>query len=416
MKRFFGLACVFVSAIGCEKPQEAPGPLTPIPGAEPAPAPAPAVQAPPREPTEEEKKRAKDAQELANDRAKLATEQQAEIARFTPELREKSRQLAEKGYPSVRAALQAAIASPHRKPGDPERDRYRHPLETLEFFGLKIKQTVLEIGPGEGWYTELLAPVLAKQGKLIVTSGDPKGPPDERSTFNAERTKLFLERSPELYGKVETLIVDSKSPSLASLEGKVDLVLLARGLHGMQNNKVIDTWLGEIHRALKPNGVLAIEQHRAAPGADVEATSKNGYLPEAWVLEKIQTSGFKLAGKSEINANAKDTRDYPEGVWTLPPTLKLGDKDREKYVAIGESDRMTLKFLKVAKPAAPKPTMATTPAAPSASPATAPDAQKPGTAAAPSSPPAAAPGAQKPAAPSAPKSVAPGAPAQPPAK
>jgi predicted methyltransferase len=238
-------------------------------------------------------------------------------------------------------------------PGNADRDAQRHPLQTLEFFGFKPTMTVLEYGPGQGWYTELLAPALAKKGKLIVTTSDPAGPREERSTYYGERTKLFLERSPELYGKVETALVDGKKPDL-TLDGKVDLVLVIRGMHGMVNNDILPQWLAEFHDALKPGGVLGIVQHRGAADAELKASSKQGYLPEKWTIEQIEASGFKLAGKSELNANPKDTRDHPEGVWSLPPSLREGDKDREKYLAIGESDRMTLKFVKVAKPAAKK--------------------------------------------------------------
>jgi predicted methyltransferase len=156
-----------------------------------------------------------------------------------------------------------------------------------------------------------------------------------------------LEKLPEAYGKVEAVVVDGKAPKLA-LDGKLDAVLVARGAHGMHNNKLLGTWLAEFHRALKPGGILGVEQHRAAPGANPDETSKKGYLPEAFVIEQVEAAGFKLAAKSEINANPKDTKDHPEGVWSLPPTLREGEKDREKYLAIGESDRMTLKFVKVA--------------------------------------------------------------------
>jgi len=204
---------------------------------------------------------------------------------------------------------------------------------------------VLEYGPGEGWYTELLAPMLAKKGKLIITSTDPNGPPEERSTLGGERTKLFLEQAPELYGKVETTVIDQKSPGL-KLDGQVDLVILFRGLHGMVNGGSMDAWLAAFHKALKPKGLLGIEQHRAKADAKPEESAKQGYLPEPWVIQKVEAAGFKLAGKSEANANPKDTKDHPNGVWTLPPSFALGDKDREKYAAIGESDRMTLKFVK----------------------------------------------------------------------
>jgi predicted methyltransferase len=131
----------------------------------------------------------------------------------------------------------------------------------------------------------------------------------------------------------------------------------------------MNEWLAEIQKALKPNGVLGIEQHRAKADANPEESAKKGYLPEKWVIEKVEAAGFKLAGKSEVNANAKDTKDYEGGVWNLPPSYRLGDKDREKYAAIGESDRMTLKFTKVAKAAPKGDKPATTTAAP-AKPAT----------------------------------------------
>jgi predicted methyltransferase len=322
----------------------------PIASASPAPATTPAPAA--AEPTPEEKKKAEARAALEKDRAAMMADLEKEKARWTPELRSQAKALADKTYPTGKAAIQAAMASKHRKPGHDARDKQRHPLETLEFFGFKPNMTVLEYGPGEGWYTELLAPSLASKGKLLATNGDPKGPVDERSTFYAQRVQGFLDTSPEAYGKVEVVTVDGKAPKLG-LDSKVDLVLLMRGMHGMVNSGKLDEWLKEIHTALKPNGVLGVEQHRAAPTATAEESAKKGYLPEKWVIEKVEAAGFKFVAKSEINANPKDTKDYAEGVWALPPTFALGDKDREKYAAIGESDRMTLKFTKVqAKPAA----------------------------------------------------------------
>ncbi|HYJ08701.1 MAG TPA: methyltransferase domain-containing protein [Polyangiaceae bacterium] len=351
MRQASGLLSTLLLAVACgggapppvvEPPTVAePGPV------EPAPAPPPPPAAP--APTAEELKKAEEKKKLHQDFDKLEADRQAELARLTPELRKATAALVDKRYPSLKAAITAALAGGHRRPSHAERDAQRHPYETLEVFGIKPTHTVLEYGPGEGYWTELLAPTLAKSGKLYITMTDPNASKEERSTLYALRTKHFLDKLPEVYGKVEPVVFDSKAPKLG-LDGKLDAVVVSRSLHGMYNNKVLGTWLGEFHRALKPNGALGIEQHRAAPGKSADETSKHGYLPEAFVIAQVEAAGFKLASKSEVNANPKDTKDYPEGVWSLPPTLREGEKDRAKYVAIGESDRMTLKFVKVASP------------------------------------------------------------------
>jgi predicted methyltransferase len=304
------------------------------------------------EPTPEEKKKAEEAKKLEADWAKMLEKNAAEVARITPEIRESAKALASRAYPSTRAALKAALAGKHRAPDSAGRDAQRHPIETLEIFGLKPTHSVLEYGPGEGWYTEVLAPALAAKGKLSVTMSDPNGPKTERGTLYGERTKLFLDRLPEAYGKVERVVVDSKAPKLGA-DASYDLVLLVRGAHGMHNNKTLAAWLAEFHRVLKPAGRLGVEQHRASPDKNPDESSKQGYLPEPWLIAQIEAAGFKLSAKSELNANPKDTKDHPEGVWTLPPTLRLGEVDKAKYLAIGESDRMTLAFVKVEKKPAP---------------------------------------------------------------
>lgn len=335
--------CLAPLACGPSSPAPATaGAVPPPPAATPTPAPEPAK---PPEPTPEEKKKAEAAKKLAEDRAAMEAAAKTEAERWTPELRAAAKALAETKHRSLKAALGAALKGQHRKPGNADRDVYRHPLETLEFFGLKPTMTVLEHSPGEGWYTELLAPTLAAQGKLLVTTTDPNGPTDQRSTFYGERLKRFLDKSPELYGKVEPIVIDSKAPRF-NLEGAVDMVLAIRAMHGMHRDKLLPGFLAEAHKALKPGGVLGVVQHRAKPDANPDESAKQGYLPEAFVIQQAEAAGFKLAGKSEVNANPKDTKDHPEGVWTLPPTLELKDKDRAKYVAIGESDRMTLKFVK----------------------------------------------------------------------
>lgn len=336
----------------------------PPPPPPPPPAPPPAVAPPPTTPAEtamapelspEEKKKQEALQALEKDRAKMKADLEKEKGRWTADLKTEATKLTSKDYASGKDAVKAAASAKTRKPENVARDKYRHPVETLDFFGLKPNMTVLEYGPGDGWYTEILAPALAKKGKLLATNTDPNGPQEERSTFYGERFKGFLESSPELYGKVETVMINNKTPDVGHENG-VDMVIVMRGLHGMVTQKKLDDWLATFHKALKNNGVLGIEEHRAPEGANPEETAKKGYLPEKWVIEKIQAAGFKLAGKSEINANKADTKDHPDGVWDLPPTLRKGDVDKEKYLAIGESDRMTLKFTKVAaKPAAAAP-------------------------------------------------------------
>ena len=354
MKTGLGLAAVVLgvvlAACGDDPPAKAPEPPPPPPVDT---TPVAVTPPPPPEPTPEEKKKAEEAKRLEADKAKAKAESDKEMARWTPELHADAKKLVDKDYPSGKAAIQAAMAAKTRKPGQSDRDKYRHPDATLDFFGFKPTQTVLEFGPGEGWYTSLLAPSLAKKGKLFVTGSDPNGPEGSRNTLYGQVFKMFLDSSPEEYSKVELVVIDGKTPKLPQ-EGTLDFVLLARELHGMVNQGTLDGWLGEINKALKVGGIVGVEQHRAPADAKPEESAKKGYLPEKWVIEKFEASGFKLQGKSEINANPKDTKDYPEGVWTLPPSYQLGDKDRDKYTAIGESDRMTLKFAKLAKPAAKK--------------------------------------------------------------
>lgn len=344
----------FLAACGTAPPADSPAPPARTePAASAAPEPLAAAPAAAPAPTPEEVAKAKAKEKaaalLAQDKKKFEDEQAAEVTRWTPELHAAAKKVAERAYTTGHAAMVAVLASPHRRPASPGRDHDRHPVETFDFYGLQPNMTVLEFAPGEGWFTELLAPILAKRGKLIATTTDPAGPPEERTTFYGQRFKAFLERSPEVYGKVLPLVIVPAAPKLG-LEGTVDLVLVMRALHGVVNAGKLDVWLAEMHRALKTQGVLAVEQHRAKPDAKPEDSAKLGYLPEAWVIERIEAAGFKLSGKSEINANPKDTTDHPEGVWTLPPTYRLGDQDRAKYSEIGESDRMTLRFVRVALP------------------------------------------------------------------
>lgn len=333
-------------------------PTTPAPTAPsveaPPTTPASATSEAPAAPSPEEAQRQAEQERLAQDFAQLERDHEAELARLTPELRAQVTKLVEQSGATLRTALKAALAGPHRRPGHAERDGQRHPVETLEFLGIQPHHQVLEYGPGGGWYTELLAPVLSKRGKLSVTLTDPNGSREQRATLYGKRTSLVLDALPEAYAKVERVVVNPTSPVLSTPDATLDHVLLFRGAHGMVNAGTLDAWLAEFHRTLKPKGTLGIEQHRAAPGADIAVTSKQGYLPEAFVIEQVEKAGFKLAAKSEVNANPRDTKDYADGVWALPPSLRGGETDKAKYVAIGESDRMTLKFIKVAAPSAVK--------------------------------------------------------------
>jgi predicted methyltransferase len=250
-----------------------------------------------------------------------------------------------------RNAIARAVGLPHRSAQNRARDVYRHPVETLSFFGLRANMTVLELWPGNGWYTEILAPLLADGGKLIVTSLDPDGPQDKMGNRLAREFATRVQQEPWFFGKVQVSRIDPPAQMTFAPEGSVDLALIFRTTHDWVRDGYPEKAYAAIFRAVKPGGTLGVVAHRAAPGASVDpkVVGKSGYLPEDYVIKLAEGAGFKLADRSEVNANPRDVRDYPEGVWTLPPSLRLKDQDREKYVAIGESDRMTLKFVKPAK-------------------------------------------------------------------
>lgn len=251
--------------------------------------------------------------------------------------------------PATAEALRAAIAGEHRSAENKARDAFRHPLETLLFFGLRRDMTVVELWPGGGgWFTEILAPTLREGGKLIATNYDTGGPPDSYQTKSGTKYKEKLAGSPALYDKVEVVSVTDPAALVLAPEGSVDLVVTFRNTHNWVESGTEAQIYGAAFKALKSGGVLGVEQHRGKPGplGDPKKAAESGYLPEEWVIARVESFGFKLVARSEINANPKDTKDHDKGVWALPPVLENGDKDREKYLAIGESDRMTLKFVK----------------------------------------------------------------------
>lgn len=241
--------------------------------------------------------------------------------------------------------LDSAIAGPQRSAANRARDVYRHPKETLIFFGLRPGMSVIEIAPGGGWYTEILAPVLRDQGRLYEATYAKDSPSAEERHLR-EIFDRKMASDPGLYGKVvvgtmpETRFTDIAPPLGA------DMVLTFRNIHNWIEAGHLDTTLRAFFDVLRPGGVLGVEEHRAAPGTSLERIVKTGYVPEAYVIEHCQAAGFRLDGRSEINANPRDTKDYEKGVWTLPPTFRNGQVDRARYAAIGESDRMTLRFRK----------------------------------------------------------------------
>lgn len=241
----------------------------------------------------------------------------------------------------------SVLAGAWRAPNNVARDKYRHPKETLGFFGVKPDQVVVEISPGGGWYTELLAPLVRNRGHYVGTLGDPAHvPADERAETEHQIAKLRgkLAAHPEAFDKAELRLIDYPAKPSLGAAGSADVVLTFRNVH----NWVMDGAQAAMFKAffdvLKPGGVLGVTDHRAKPGQATDG--KHGYITEQQVIDYATVAGFVLDGKSEINANPKDSKDYPHGVWTLPPTLSQGDHDRATYLAIGESDRMTLRFVK----------------------------------------------------------------------
>lgn len=244
-------------------------------------------------------------------------------------------------------AIAAAVAGEHRTPAFVERDQYRHPAETLEFFGVEPGQTIVEIWPGGGWYTEVLAPIVAEEGHLYVAAFTDTAP--DQPAYRERLNKQLREKiagNDEVYGNVTVTHLHVPGETEIAPAGSADRVLTFRNVH----NWVKAGHAGEVfeafHRALKPGGILGVVEHRARPGTDLETMKQSGYVTEAHVKELAESAGFEFVAASEVNANPKDTADHPRGVWTLPPSLRLGEEDREKYLAIGESDRMTLKFRK----------------------------------------------------------------------
>lgn len=251
--------------------------------------------------------------------------------------------------PATQDTLKAAIAGEWRDPKNVARDRYRHPQETLSFFGVAPAQTVIEITPGGGWYAEILAPYLRDDGKYVAAVWDDAiaGQPGYRYRLNKELRARFA-GNPALYGTPDVRVFDPKAPVFGPANS-ADVVLTFRNAHNWVDEGTEKAYFKAFFDVLKPGGTLGVVDHRAKPGTSLETQKKSGYLTEALVIELATAAGFTLAEKSEANANPADTADHPNGVWTLPPSNQHDAADDAKYKAIGESDRMTLKFVKPAK-------------------------------------------------------------------
>lgn len=241
--------------------------------------------------------------------------------------------------------LDQVLAGDWRSPEHKARDAYRHPKATLQFFGIRPDQTVIEITPGGGWYSEVLAPLLHDNGHYIAALAKPTGEGEASRDKSGLKAKFAADAAH--YGKAQILEFDPKAPVFGA-PGSADVVLTFRNVHNWVEADTAPQMFKAFFAALRPGGVLGVVDHRAADNASIDAVKDSGYLPTDYVVKLATDAGFTLEEKSEINANAKDTKDYPKGVWTLPPTLTLGDQDRAKYLAIGESDRMTLRFVKPA--------------------------------------------------------------------
>ncbi len=244
------------------------------------------------------------------------------------------------------AALDAALAGSWRDPKNTARDGYRHPRETLTFFGVTPTQTVIEITPGGGWYSEILAPVLRDGGRYVAAVWDDAiaGQPKYRYALNTSLRAKFA-GNPAVYGTPDVRVFDPKAPHFGPA-GSTDAVLTFRNAHNWVADGTAEAYFQAYFDVLKPGGTLGVVDHRAKPGTDLATMKKSGYLTEALVIALAEGAGFVLEARSEVNANPRDSADHPNGVWTLPPVNRHDPVDAAKYQAIGESDRMTLRFRK----------------------------------------------------------------------
>jgi predicted methyltransferase len=241
-------------------------------------------------------------------------------------------------------ALDSILAGSQRSAENSARDRYRHPKETLLFFGVRPEMKVLEVWPEPGWYTEIIAPLLREHGKYYaaVIAADPAS---KYVTGRLSDYQQKLTSKPDVYGAVEVVTFPVDGGDVVPA-GSLDMVVTFRNIHNWMAQDSAGHAIATLFKALKAGGVLGVVEHRGNAANAQDPKAKSGYVNEDYAIRLIEGQGFRLVGESQVNANPKDTKDYEQGVWTLPPTYRLGDKDKQKYAAIGESDRFTLKFVK----------------------------------------------------------------------
>ncbi|MFL2839128.1 MAG: class I SAM-dependent methyltransferase [Pseudohongiellaceae bacterium] len=241
--------------------------------------------------------------------------------------------------------LESVSRGDHRSEANVARNEWRHPVETLEFFGLESDTTIIEILPSTGWYAEIIAPYVRDHGKYYAAHFSPNASAGFMPRILGVFEKKITDR-PDLYGRVTVRHLNPPHEVVIAPAESADMALTFRNVHNWILAEQEHEFFASFYAALKPGGILGVVEHRAKPGTSVQVMKDSGYVTEAYVKEVAAAAGFEFVESSEINANSRDTADHPEGVWTLPPNYRMGDTDRDKYAAIGESDRMTLKFMK----------------------------------------------------------------------